>query len=1141
MADILAYWHAVELFDPQDIPRPRRTESLRRKPGARAEQAIGIVKGAPLPPLPWQPGHPRYGEPPEKGWYGSAWRHTVYGGIFSFRNVRAALARGLGYTEAEDYAGTRRDADGALFAVTVDEDGNLIEDTAAFSSCAWATGRLYRPGPGAPGWLDGFNQVTGNCEEALYRLLSKPVSYLPSVPGASTGGSPDWRATVTEILGGAAAGAVAALLGAIAPVVGGVVSAGALAGAAGSIINRASQRAERDEKAHGTESPAADRPPTTPADGGRGRTVQVPDLVGFAVHIADLLGLPPGLSDPYELRIVSTPIKRKKDGSLPEPEAVFLSSPVIADLERIKDKAHLGPALASYLSDPAAPGPRIDLREQRETILNGVRPGAFPLARWPSDVGKPLAVSQQFAVNTVLDELARDGLFSVNGPPGTGKTTLLRDLITAIVVQRASVLAGLPSPKSAFSGVQHCWTAPDGRRRVVTELRPELTGFEIVVASSNNNAVENITKELPGLGAIGAGWKAEAAYFAEQATAFLGEPAWGMVAAPLGNADKRREFIKRFWWGDGGMQALLRSFEREPPPASDWKTAVDRFTQAQEAAAGLAAERAAADDAPRFPIGDAAVRAAQVAAEHAAQAASAAEAKVRRAAGAVIGLQRAAEALSGKVERHRRIRPRGLRGLLGIGQEMAAWQQTQAELAAKLEQRMRQVSEARQEAGRLTAGATAARQQARAAAGAADALIGRRADGRERLRRARAAFPENWLTLDQNQQELAAPWSDKDWITARTRVFLAALDLHRAFVAAAAGTIRRNLFQLIAALGREPGAPPPKAELAAWQTLFMLVPVISTTFASCGRMFGALGAGSFGWLLVDEAGQAVPQHAVGALWRARRTVVVGDPLQLEPILQVPGEVQDRLRKPFGVHRDWLPAGTSAQGLADRRNRWGTSIRTEDRDGNPEQVWVGAPLRVHRRCEEPMFGISNAIAYDGLMVYGTVAEPFPGGSRPDYPPSSWVDVTGPNDGKWVRAQGDALIEVLRRLHIGNEVSLDHIYALSPFRDVVNGCRNLVRAEFGSREFAEDHVGTVHRMQGREADVVVFVLGTDPSPAKKARDWAARPANLLNVAVSRARRRLFVIGDYAEWREAPNFREAARMLPRHPWPANGRRSR
>lgn len=39
------------------------------------------------------------------------------------------------------------------------------------------------------------------------------------------------------------------------------------------------------------------------------------------------------------------------------------------------------------------------------------------------------------------------------------------------------------------------------------------------------------------------------------------------------------------------------------------------------------------------------------------------------------------------------------------------------------------------------------------------------------------------------------------------------------------------------------------------------------------------------------------------------------------------------------------------------------------DPESEQIWVGCPLRVHRRCDEPMFSISNHIAYDGLMVHG----------------------------------------------------------------------------------------------------------------------------------------------------------------------------
>lgn len=62
------------------------------------------------------------------------------------------------------------------------------------------------------------------------------------------------------------------------------------------------------------------------------------------------------------------------------------------------------------------------------------------------------------------------------------------------------------------------------------------------------------------------------------------------------------------------------------------------------------------------------------------------------------------------------------------------------------------------------------------------------------------------------------------------------------------------------------------------------MPVVSTTFASVQKMLEYMGREQLGLLIVDEAGQAAPQCAVGALWRAKKAIIVGDPKQVEPVV-----------------------------------------------------------------------------------------------------------------------------------------------------------------------------------------------------------------------------------------------------------------
>ncbi|WP_216620839.1 AAA domain-containing protein, partial [Myxococcus xanthus] len=144
-------------------------------------------------------------------------------------------------------------------------------------------------------------------------------------------------------------------------------------------------------------------------------------------------------------------------------------------------------------------------------------------------------------------------------------------------------------------------------------------------------------------------------------------------------------------------------------------------------------------------------------------------------------------------------------------------------------------------------------------------------------------------------------------------MFIAALDVHRAFIEA-------HPTQMIANLGLASDwlsgkSLPPDAAKLAMESLCLVVPVISTTFASVPRMFPSIGSQAIGWLLIDEAGQAIPSHAACAIWRARRTVIVGDPRQLEPVSAMPQAVETMLADSLGVSDGWLPSRVSAQGLA----------------------------------------------------------------------------------------------------------------------------------------------------------------------------------------------------------------------------------
>lgn len=826
--------------------------------------------------------------------------------------------------------------------------------------------------------------------------------------------------------------------------------------------------------------------------------------------------------------------------SFDPPEGLLLNSFYLRDLAIARQSFKAGTAttvLKRYLG-VESPGRQVDLLNDDRALADSVQPTRFPLARWPARGRHSLVLLQQAAVNLTGPVTEANGLLAVNGPPGTGKTTLLRDIVASQITERAVAMAKFADPEKAFEFTGSRIKAGQGFV-MLYNLDAKLRGHEILVASTNNKAVENVSAELPRMSAI-ADDAEGLRYFKTISDQLSEHETWGAIAAVLGNSTNRSRFRERFWWDDDtGMSTYLANaagkarmmeevdesgevLKRRPPkiveneqPPRDHREALERW-HAARSAFGAAHKRSAsliADiDTYRRAIEELPA--------------------VRNLFDTTQSAMRSCSTLV----RHWTQRPGFLSRLFGT-KAFKLWRKEEDAQRNALERQLGELKFDKPHFANLKAG------DRRAVVAAEDIAVQKFNQLRANLaaleqteKRAREVLgaqivDANLFARDHDSRHLTAPWLPAAVQKARDDLFESAMSLHRAFVDAAAKPLRHNLNAFMTALtGRSLGTPEKDALVPQlWASLFLVVPVISTTFASVDRMLGRLPAQSLGWLLIDEAGQAAPQAAIGAMMRVRRSVVVGDPMQIEPVVMLPDSLTESICRHFGVDPDRFNAPTaSVQTLADASTPY--SAEFTNRVGSRT---VGVPLLVHRRCAEPMFGVSNAIAYEGLMVRGTPKRE--SRIRDVLGSSRWIHIEGGDQERWCPEEGEKVLAALRQLRQA-QVEPD-VYVITPFVAIQDALRRLIIEScilegwvaMEPWRWAAERVGTVHTVQGREAEAVIVVLGAQSAHRTGARGWAGGRPNLLNVAVTRAQQVVYIVGNRTLWREAGVFRELDARLP------------
>ncbi|HFK1785136.1 TPA: AAA domain-containing protein [Bacillus cereus] len=72
----------------------------------------------------------------------------------------------------------------------------------------------------------------------------------------------------------------------------------------------------------------------------------------------------------------------------------------------------------------------------------------------------------------------------------------------------------------------------------------------------------------------------------------------------------------------------------------------------------------------------------------------------------------------------------------------------------------------------------------------------------------------------------------------------------------------------------------------------------------------------------------------------------------------------------------------------------------------------------------------------------------------------------------------------------------------------------------KNWVSDNIETVHTVQEKEAEIVFFITGTEYTK-KTAAKWACKEPNILNVAITRAKKEFYIIGDLQLLKEYPNY--------------------
>lgn len=233
----------------------------------------------------------------------------------------------------------------------------------------------------------------------------------------------------------------------------------------------------------------------------------------------------------------------------------------------------------------------------------------------------------------------------------------------------------------------------------------------------------------------------------------------------------------------------------------------------------------------------------------------------------------------------------------------------------------------------------------------------------------------------------------------------------------------------------------------------------------------------FDLCIMDEAGQCNIATSLVPIIRAKSLLLVGDIKQLKPVIVLEDNLNKKLMEKYHINDEYNYIQNSILNLMQNVDKNSKHIR----------------LRYHYRCPKKIIDFCNKVFYEDTLIIKNDNEA----------KFEFINVENP------KSDNNSYFEEAKQIV---NVLIKHGYKdtmiVTPFRNQAELINNLLK-EQGINDIV---AGTIHTVQGAEKNTIILSAALSSKTAKRTFEWVKNNEQLINVGLSRAKKKFIMVGDY-----------------------------